>query len=126
MVLSIDLASTLLEMAGISPGKQFQGKSWLPIFVGKANTWRSSFLVEYYSDAVFPRIVKMGYKAVRNQRYKYIHYTDLEGMNELYDLVSDPYELHNIISDPKMAGTLKEMKKELNRLLEQTGAIKLH
>ncbi len=68
----------------------------------------------------------MGYKAVRNQRYKYIHYVDLEGMNELYDLVIDPYELHNIINDPKMAGTLKEMKKELNRLLQETGAAKLN
>ncbi len=68
----------------------------------------------------------MGYKAVRNQRYKYIHYTDLEGMNELYDLVNDPYELHNIIDDPKMAETVKEMKKELNRLLQQTGTDKLH
>ena len=87
--------------------------------------WRSSFLVEYYSDSVFPRIVKMGYKAVRNQRYKYIHYIDLEGMNEFYDLVKDPYELHNIINDPKMTGTVKEMKKELNRLLQQSGAVGL-
>ena len=83
---------------------------------------RSSFLVEYYSDSVFPRIVNMGYKAVRNQRYKYIHYTDLHGMDELYDLVIDPYELHNIIDDPKMTDTLREMKKELIQLLQQSGA----
>ena len=126
MVLSIDLASTLLEMVGVTPGKQLQGKSWVPIFSGKVKAWRSSFLVEYYSDTVFPRIVKMGYKAVRNQRYKYIHYTELEGMNELYDLVKDPYELHNMINDPAMASTLKEMKKELNRLLRQTGGDQLH
>ncbi len=125
LVLSIDLASTLLEMVGVTPGKHYQGKSWVPIFAGKPKAWRSSFLVEYYSDTVFPRIVKMGYKAVRNQRYKYIHYTELEGMNELYDLVKDPYELHNIINDPAMTGTLKEMKKELNRLLQQTGADQL-
>ena len=122
LVLSIDLAPTLLEMAGVKPGKHLQGKSWVPIFAGKARAWRSSFLVEYYSDSVFPRIVKMGYKAVRNQRYKYVHYTELEGMNELYDLVKDPYELHNIIDDPKMTASLKEMKKELNRLLQQSGA----
>ena len=125
LVLSIDLASTLLEMAGVTPGKHLQGRSWVPIFTGKANTWRSSFLVEYYSDKVFPRIVNMGYKAVRNQRYKYIHYTELEGMNELYDLDTDPYELRNIINDPAMAGTLMEMKKELNRLLQQTGTKQL-
>jgi N-acetylglucosamine-6-sulfatase len=126
LVLSIDLAPTLLDMAGVSPGNNFQGKSWVPIFAGNPNAWRSSFLVEYYSDTVMPRIVKMGYKAVRNQRYKYIHYVDLVGMNELYDLVTDPYELHNIIDDPNMVGTLAEMKKELNLLLQQTGAAKLN
>jgi len=122
MVLSIDLASTLLDMAGVTPGSQLQGKSWLPIFSGKLNAWRSSILVEYYSDSVFPRIVNMGYKAVRNQRFKYIHYTDLQGMDELYDLAIDPYELHNLINDPKMTDTLNEMKKELNQLLQQSGA----
>ena len=43
-------------------------------------------------------------------------------MDELYDLQSDPYELKNSINDPGMATTLKEMKVELNNLLEQTGA----
>ena len=32
----------------------------------------------------------MGYQAVRTERYKYIHYTELSGMDELYDLRSDP------------------------------------
>ena len=126
MVLSIDLASTLLDMAGVTPGIHFQGRSWVPIFTGTVKDWRSSFLVEYYSDSVFPRIVKMGYKAVRNQRYKYIHYVDLQGMNELYDLAKDPYELRNLIDNPDMTRTLKKMKKELNRLLSQTGADRLH
>jgi len=126
MVLSIDLASTLLEMTGVSPTSQLQGKSWLPIFAGTVNHWRNSFLVEYFSDTVFPRIVNMGYKAVRNQQYKYIHYLDLDGMNELYDVVNDPYELHNIIDNPDMSKTSKKMKKELNRLLHETGTDKIH
>jgi N-acetylglucosamine-6-sulfatase len=125
MVLSIDLAPTLLEMAGVSPTNQLQGKSWVPIFNETVKDWRNSFLVEYYSDIVFPRIVNMGYKAVRNQQYKYIHYVDLKGMNELYDIVNDPYELHNVIDDPKMATVLAEMKEELNRLLKETGAEEL-
>ena len=125
MVLSIDLASTLLEMAGVTPGNQLQGKSWVPIFTEKVNDWRNSFLVEYYSDTVFPRMLNMGYKAVRNHQYKYIHYVDLEGMNELYDIIKDPYELHNLIDDPTMAGVLAEMKEELNRLLQETGAERL-
>lgn len=43
-------------------------------------------------------------------------------MNELYDLGDDPYELHNIIDDPAKSRILKGMKKELNRLLQGTGA----
>jgi N-acetylglucosamine-6-sulfatase len=126
LVLSIDLASTLLDIAGENLGIHLQGKSWVPIFKEKVNDWRRSFLVEYYSDSVFPRILKMGYKAVRDQRYKYIHYVDLEGMDEFYDLAKDPYELQNLIDNPDMSSTLKEMKKELNRLLNQTGADRLH
>ena len=80
-------------------------------------------MVEYYSDTVFPRIVKMGYKAVRNERYKYIHYIDLEGMDELYDLQTDPYELKNIIKDADSAQILEEMKAELKRQLEATSYV---
>lgn len=125
MVLSIDLAPTLLDIAGVTAGNPIQGKSWVPIFNETVNDWRKSFLVEYYSDIVFPRMLNMGYKAVRNQQYKYIHYVDLEGMNELYDIISDPYELHNLIDDPEMATVLGEMKQELNRLLQETGAERL-
>jgi N-acetylglucosamine-6-sulfatase len=126
MVLSIDLASTLLEMAGENPGGHLQGKSWVPIFKEKVKDWRKSFLIEYYSDSVFPRISKMGYKAVRDDRYKYLNYVDLDGMNELYDLTNDPYELHNLIDSPNYKRTLKKMKKELNRLLRQSGANRLN
>jgi len=121
MVMSIDLASTLLELAGEQPASSMQGMSWLPIFAGEVTTWRTNFLVEYYSDTVFERIRNMGYKAVRNERYKYIHYVDLAGADELYDLQEDPYELKNLISDPDYAAVLEQMKGDLDNLLKQTG-----
>ena len=62
---------------------------------------REDFLIEYYSDKVFPRIRNMGYQAVRTQRWKYIHYRDLSNADELYDLVNDPYEMDNRIGDPQ-------------------------
>ena len=82
----------------------------------------SSFLIEYYSDRVFPRIVKMGYQAVRTERWKYIRYLELDGMDELYDLKADPYETRNLISQPHAEQTLKAMRKELEELLRRTGA----
>lgn len=118
MVQSIDLAPTLLELAGLTPGGHIQGRSLLPLFKGNFNGWRTTILIEYYSDTVFPRIVKMGYRALRNERYKYIQYVDLQGMDELYDLQEDPYELHNLLDDPSSSDVVVRMKKELERQLK--------
>lgn len=122
LVLSIDLAPTLLELAGVALDESLQGMSLMPIINNTVTEWRNSFLIEYYSDTVFERIVNMGYKAVRTERYKYIHYLDLKGADEFYDLHEDPYELRNIINNPKMATVLEEMKKLLNEQLVKTDA----
>jgi len=118
--LSIDLAPTLLDLADIEPDHPLHGRSLLPVLVGRAPGWRSAFLVEYYSDTEVRRIRTMGYQAVRADRYKYIHYTDLDGMDELYDLVADPFEMTNLMVDPAHAETLAVMQAELARLLEET------
>ena len=120
MALSIDVAPTMLELAGAVPPDNLHGMSLVPILEGKNPDWRSSFLIEYYSDTVFERIDHMGYKAVRTNRYKYIRYEDLEGMDELYDLAGDPYELRNLINDPRYANVFTGLQAELNRLLEET------
>ncbi len=120
MALSIDLAPTLMELAGSTSAGNFHGRSLLPVLEGAVSDWRSSFLVEYYSDTVFERIFQMGYKAVRTDRYKYIQYVDLENMDELYDLAADPYELRNLINTPRYAEVVIEMKAELQRLLDAT------
>ena len=120
LVLSLDVAPTLLALAGESPPDGLHGLSLVPILDGEDPEWRSSFLVEYYSDTVFERMDFMGYKAVRTNRHKYIRYEDQEGMDELYDLVADPYELRNLIDDPRYAGIRSDLDAELNRLLEET------
>ena len=120
MALSIDIAPTMLDLAGVTPPDNLHGMSLAPVLDGDDPEWRSSFLVEYYSDTVFERIFRMGYKAVRTDRYKYIQYVDLDNMNELYDLAGDPYELRNVIDDPRYADVLAEMQAELARLLEIT------
>ncbi len=62
----------------------------------------------------------MGYKAVRTRQYKYIQYTDLEGMDELYDLMNDPYEMNNVIDHPEQQATLRKLKADLARLSSKT------
>jgi N-acetylglucosamine-6-sulfatase len=117
MVLTIDLAPTMLQLAAVEPRPGMDGRSLAPIFSGTAGAWRESFLVEYYTDTVFPRILTMGYSAVRTKTAKYIEYRELTGMNELYNLESDPYEEHNLIAGPAPATLLQTMQSELQRLI---------
>jgi N-acetylglucosamine-6-sulfatase len=120
MALSLDIAPTLLAVAGLQPGAGIQGRSLVPVLRKEARNWRETFLVEYFTDTVFPRIRNMGYVAVRTGRYKYIHYRELQGMDELYDLEKEPYEETNIIDRSDARETLEQMKSELRRLLEDT------
>jgi N-acetylglucosamine-6-sulfatase len=123
MTLTIDFAPTFVELAGGAVPSNYQGRSLLPLLKGSIPpNWRKSFLVEYYSDTVFPRMHKMGYKAVRNDRWKYVHYIEQPNADELYDLQNDPYELKNIIRNPSAAAPREKMQSELQRLLSETGA----
>jgi N-acetylglucosamine-6-sulfatase len=117
MVMSIDLAPTLLDLAGVQSDHGLDGRSFVALLAGERPEWRNSVFVEYYSDTVFPRIDKMGYKAIRTDRYKYIRYEDLQGMDELYDLEADPYELKNLIKEPSAADLLHDMQARLDSAL---------
>ncbi len=74
-----------------------------------------------HGDKVWERMVRMGYKAVRTDKYKFIHYVDLKGMDELYDLENDPYKLTNIIDASESVTVLAEMRKLMNKHLIETG-----
>jgi N-acetylglucosamine-6-sulfatase len=92
----------------------------LPLLRGQKVRWRESFLIEYFSDKVFPRVLRMGYQAVRTERWTYIHYVELEGMDELYDLRADPYQMKNLITDSGAQRALQSLKQELARLLRDS------
>ena len=121
MALNIDLAPTLLAMAGAPVPGHMQGRSLLPLLRGKAPAdWRTSFLFEYFQDWQYP---KAGPNLVvaRNQRYKYVENDTPDDVNELYDLQKDPGEMKNRIADPQYGEVLKQMKQELARLKQRTG-----
>jgi len=120
MALNIDVAPTVLELAGVEPPGWMEGRSLLPLLEdGDSPGWRDAFLVEYYSDEVFPRIREMGYRALRTDRYKYVRYEELEGMDEMYDLERDPRELHNLLAPGEghvAEGAEGEFRELANRL----------
>ena len=117
----IDLAPTVMALTGVVDRTPRQGRSLVPLLRGENPPWRSSVLIEYYSDKVFPRIVTMGYQAVRTEQHKYIEYRELTGMNELYDLRGDPFELANIIDTDAGRELLPAMQAELARLQKESG-----
>jgi N-acetylglucosamine-6-sulfatase len=119
LALNIDIAPTMLELAGVAVPKEVQGRSLLPLCRGGATGWRTSFLCEYFQEPAYPQVPT--WQAVRTERWKYIHYPDDAGWDELYDLKADPHELKNLIRDPSGQTMLQELKAELARLLKITG-----
>ena len=120
LVICQDIAPTLIELAGGRPGAQIQGRSLLPLFSGKRAPWRKSFLVEYWAENAMPWLVGMTYKAVRTDRYKYIHWVNRGRsgeLDELYDLDKDPCELKNVFGSRASAPVRKRLQGELRRLV---------
>ena len=91
----------------------------MPLLAGRRDGWRRSFLVEYFTENALPWLVGMSYKAVRTDRHKLIHWVNREGVDELYDLDADPYELANVIGDPRYAAVKRELEAGLARLVAE-------
>jgi arylsulfatase A-like enzyme len=117
MVLAIDIAPTLIDLAGGKPGVQIQGRSFVPLLKKRSAAWRKSFLVEYYNESAWPWIVGMSYKAVRTERAKLIHWVHKEGVDELYDLAADPYEMRNRINQAAYGKVRTRLYGELRKLV---------
>jgi arylsulfatase A-like enzyme len=118
MALNIDIAPTLLDLAGASIPADMAGQSWRPVLDAKKETpakWRDDFLFKQESpgDAIPGQI------AVRTERYKLITYQSFPD-RELYDLQNDPLEIKNVVTDPAYANVLKDMELRLARLKKET------
>lgn len=118
---NVDIAPTMLALGGAPIPSTMDGQSLLPVFATDSASIRDALLIEYYSDTEFPRVEGMGYKAVRTDRYKYIRYDVLRGMDELYDLRADPFELDNLLPNRAPAGVLTDLSARLDRLLAGSG-----
>ncbi len=99
IVANIDIAPTFLALAGAPIPSAIQGKSLLPVLKNNKSKVRTELFCEYFLEAQFPRTPS--WRAIRSERYKYVHYPELQGADEFYDLQKDPGEMKNIIADPK-------------------------
>jgi arylsulfatase A-like enzyme len=95
LVQNIDYAPTFLELAGVEVPAEMQGFSLVPLMEGDTETaWRDALYYHYY-EYPGPHSVKRHY-GIRTDRYKLIHFYEDIDQWELYDLQSDPEELHNL------------------------------
>ena len=100
-----------------------EGASFAGILQGQNIPWRNRVFYEYYWEAAFPQTPTIF--AVRSDRYKFIFNYGRWDINELYDLEKDPYEMNNLIRDPKMKKQGVELKQELFDWLKQTNGLQI-
>lgn len=111
VVANIDVASTLLEAAGLQSPDYMDGRSFLKLLEGKEMAWRTGLLYEYYWERNFPQTPTV--HALRGDRYKYIHYHGIWDIDELYDLQEDPLEVNNLIDSPLHQDIIKKMNQQM-------------
>ncbi|MFB3827216.1 MAG: sulfatase [Bryobacteraceae bacterium] len=112
--LNIDVAPTMLELAGVRAPAAMEGRSLVPLLAGKQVAWRNGFLIEYFAEKQFPKTPT--WRGIREARWKYTHYPEVPEKDELYDLQSDPYEMHNLVVDPAAKPQLERLRERLARM----------
>ena len=112
-VLNIDLAPTISELAGVTPGLPEDGRSFVPFLRHEQVAWRHAFLEEYLGKNKLHAGGPPPYVAVQTRRNLYVQYEN--GWRELYNLRKDPWELNNIAGNPRT----KPLQATLGRLLDR-------
>jgi arylsulfatase A-like enzyme len=111
LILNLDIAPTLLDIAGVDIPTEMQGVSLQKTWDGSAE-WRDAIYYHFYEKGwgVSPHF------GIRTERYKLIHFYDLIDTWELYDLLKDPAEMNNLIQDTEYAQIAQDLKIKLKEL----------
>ena len=121
VVRNIDIAPTLLELAGAPAAGNMDGRSVLAALRGEPVKWEGEMVYEYYWEYAFPQTPTT--LALRGDRYKFIYYPGVWDVQELYDLHTDPKERANLIDAPEHQERIRTMRNRLWDLLEAAGAM---
>jgi N-acetylglucosamine-6-sulfatase len=131
LVGNIDLAPTILELAGTTPAKVVDGRTLLPFARDPERLSARPFLHETGGRRYVPggdvdagelptsrRLLT--YRAVRTRRWLWVEYRG--GTRELYDLVRDPAQLRSRHADPRYRRTRAALHRVLRRLVRCSGS----
>lgn len=135
IVANVDFAPLFLDLAGAPIPDSFQGRSFRPLLQGKTPPdWPQALYYRYWMHGSGGRSTNVyAHYGIRTKQYKLIYYYS-DGLNqlgtndetcepewELFDLLRDPRELHNMYDDPLYGDTVVELKRELHRIQEKVG-----
>lgn len=123
VVANLDVAPTMLAAAAIKAPAHMEGASLLPLACGEKVPWRSELLYEYYWERNYPQTLTV--HALREQRYKYMHFHGIWDIDELYDLAQDPREADNLLARPGHEQIAERMSSKLFDILERTNGMQI-
>ena len=111
MALNIDLAPTILAMAGVPVPAGMQGVNLQPLLRDAATKGREDWYYEHvYTPEPGRRPIPKS-EGVRTERWKYIRYTEPHPpVEQLFDLAADPQEEKDLAHDPKHVKTLSTLR----------------
>lgn len=114
MGLNVDFAPTFLAAAGLPIPAEMQGRSLLPVLESHTPAdWRTGMYYRYYHDPGDHNT--RAHYGVRTATHKLIYFWKKDQW-ELFDLVNDPYELHNLYGQPGTEALTTQLKTLLARL----------
>ncbi len=118
MIVNIDFAPTLIQLAGIEVPKEMQGESFVGLLSGSGKKeWRKSMYYHYYE---YPQPHQVApHFGIRTERYKLIRFYGPHQNWELFDLKADPMEMKNLINEPSKGALINQLKSELRVLIDK-------
>ncbi|MEE8469426.1 MAG: sulfatase [Planctomycetota bacterium] len=119
LVLNIDLAPTLLDLAGAVIPAGVQGMSFVPLWRSEGSPWRKDFL---YIDGWGRFLPGPHEMAVIGSRYKYVRNRGSVIEETLFDLDSDPDERTDLASQPEHAEILAGLRERMGTLVSELEA----
>ena len=121
----VDLAPTLIELAGAKVPTPMHGRSWAHALLDGSEPEENTVLAEMSQDDADGNMPDNEHLAAmimaRRGRWKYIGHR-FESMEELYDLEEDPAELRNLAGQADYSGEVKELKENIKDVLRHQGA----
>ncbi|AWB68948.1 acetylglucosamine-6-sulfatase [Saccharobesus litoralis] len=115
IALNIDIAPTILALADVKAPESYQGSSLTPILNGESpDTWRQEFFFEHMYQP--KRVSIPPTVGIRTQQWKYVDFYKHD-FQQLYDLVNDPEEQHNLAYSAQHQATLKELSQRTDQYI---------